>query len=237
MTIRVLGIDLETTGLDFKKDEIIEIGYSIREFENNLWMPKALNQRSLFIWEDRFPDPMPPEAYEVHKISSWFLKEVGDPYDYQFSSLRQVMLLFNVDMLLAHNGLAFDKPFLEAKGFVTELPWVDSKIHITYPKSCKQHSLMYLAAYHGFLNPFPHDAMMDVNTMFKIVEQYDFNKIVERSKEKWLKVKADVKFDTRELARARNYQWNPTLKHWEKNLPESELKIEREEAPFGTILL
>lgn len=235
-----MGLDIETSGLDFQKDHIFEIGFSIREFYPKTgfgWSPRSLRQNTLYIWEEEFPDPIPEENSNIHKLTSKFLKEVGSSYKYQFSNLQNALTLYNVDIILAHNGLAFDKPFLEAKGLKLDLPWVDSKTHIKYPADCKNNNLLYLAAYHGFLNPFPHQAVSDVETVFKIVQKYDFEKICKRAKEPWILIKADVKFDGKEFARVRGFQWNPTAKHWEKNIPESELKAEEKEAPFRFIRL
>ena len=42
----------------------------------------------------------------------------------------------------------------------------------------KTRSLPYLAADHGFLNPFPHRALFDVMTMIQIAGMYDINEIL-----------------------------------------------------------
>lgn len=228
--MRVMGIDIETTGLDREKDHIVELGYVIREVKGGVWAPKNLSQGSFFIWEDDFPDPMPPEIYAVHKISSTHLQKAGVDYTKVFGTLMDLLDKYSVECFIAHNGLAFDKPFLEAKDVYakhwSDLPWVDTKAHVKYPVDCKNNNLLYLAAYHGFLNPFPHDALSDVQTMMRIIQHYDFEKLYARAKEPWVTLKADVKYDGRELARARGYQWNGEVKEWRKTVPQSEVAAE-----------
>lgn len=238
--MRICGLDIETSGLDLKKDQILEIGYVIKNFGDGLWSQKNLAQGSYLLWDSEYPDPIPPEAYRVNKISSTLLKEVGEDPKVVFMQLANLMKRMKVEVIVAHNGLAFDKPFICAKtefDIFEKLLWIDTKTHIQYPADCKNNNLLYLAAYHGFLNPFPHDALSDVQTMLRIVQHYDFEKLLRRASEAWVLVKADVKFDGRELARARGFQWNPGPKHWEKRLPESELKAEEKEAPFKFIRL
>lgn len=240
--MRVMGIDIETSGLDPKEDKILEIGYVIKEFKNGIWASKNLAQGSILIWEDDYPDPMPPELYAIHKISSTLLQEAGETLWDSFRALEKLIKDFEVECFISHNGLAFDQPFLiaHAQGFCKEFQrciWIDTKAHVKYPADCKNNNLLYLAAYHGFLNPFPHDALSDVQTMMRIIQHYDFEKLYKRACEPWIAVKADVKFDGRELARARGFQWNPAQKYWEKKLPLSECEEEEKEAPFRYIRL
>lgn len=244
--VRVLGFDIETSGLDFKKDHILEVGYVIKEWTKERgWAPKNLAQGSFFLWEENYPDPMPPESYQTHKISSTLLKEVGKEIEISFLSLLGLCERLNVECIIAHNGIAFDKPFIletvssysPLLSFFADTPWIDTKSHIQYPADCKGNSLMYLSAYHGFLNPFPHDALSDVQTMMRILSHYDFERLYQRAKEPWIRIRADVKFDGKELAKARNYQWNIPLKIWEKNIPISDYENEVKEAPFQVIKL
>ncbi len=235
---RILAVDLETSGTDPKADKILEIGYVITEHKNGLWANKNLAQGSFLLWFDGYPDPIPPENYAIHKISSTLLKEAGKYPQTAFQLLVDMMHEFKVECLIGHNALQFDKPFIEAhtehKEF-SDLTWVDTKLHVQYPSDCKNNNLLYLAAYHSFLNPFPHDALSDVQTMLRVLRHYDFDAIYKRAKEPWVKIKADVKFDGREAARSRGYFWNPTDKQWEKSLPESEISKEESEAKFRII--
>ena len=89
-------------------------------------------------------------------------------------------------------------------------------------------NLNYLAADHGFINPFAHRAIFDVLTMFKVLENYDLNKIVENSKEEKVNLIAQVSYSERNKAKALGYKWIDGS--WKKTVRNSQIEVEREKA-------
>lgn len=243
--MRVMGIDLETSGTDFNKDEILEVGICIREIEDGVWQKKPIHQGSYLLFEPHFPNPMPQEVYDIHHISYGLLEEAGVNCSHFYYLLKDLLMRLKVEVIVAHRGLKFDKPFLLSKTechgwlckFLDEVPWIDTSEHIDYPSDCYSTSLLFLAAYHGFINPFPHDALSDVHTMMKILSFYPFDEVLSNSKEKVVRIKAEVTYDDRELAKKRGYKWNQTEKIWEKSLRESKIEEEKRQSPFQVLLL
>lgn len=224
--MRLLGLDLETTGVNFEKDRVIEIGLVL--WDTDLNMP--LQMYSEFICE---PDrPGKDTDHVLTEIPDSVLKEFG--IDMEMNG--DAALLFDVinkmvleaDYIVAHNGNQFDKIMLQnffdryGERFPA-LPWIDTLTDINYPPHCVSRNLMYLAAFHGFVNPFPHRALFDVMTMFQILKHYNIEEIIERSQMIDVTVQAIVSFDNKELAKAQKFQWNPEKKIWSKKMKESDV--------------
>ena len=99
---RVICFDIETTGLDFMHgDRCIEIG-AVEIIDNKITgnsFHEYINPEGKII---------PPESYMVHKISNAFLEDKPT-----MSVIGPKFLDFIGDsMIVAHNGLDFDFPFM-----------------------------------------------------------------------------------------------------------------------------
>jgi len=251
----VCYLDLETTGLDFDKDQITEIGYVIKRWGE----PKPYHVVSEFLTLP--PDvSVSPEITELTGITDAHLTTFGeDPSDVVRRFVDRCVEA-GVLYIIAHNGENFDAPFLfnyclRTLGIIptwlTKVKWLDSKEGIVYPKFCKSTSLLHLCAYHGFLNPFPHAAVFDAMSTAKLVEMYSLEDMIKRSKEPWVVVRALVLPPFRDekpegekevdLAKARRYRWqdcgdgNKYEKCWVKRIKASCLEREMKEAPFKVV--
>lgn len=140
----------------------------------------------------------------------------------------------SADVACAHNGNNFDRPLLDtwaARYGLDSLKsklWIDTKADIERPPRDSTR-LVYMAADHGFLNPFPHRAMFDVMTMLTILNKYELDPVLEIAKSPTRIVKALVSFDQKELAKNRGYHpvyENGKFMRWE--LPVKECRLEQE---------
>jgi DNA polymerase-3 subunit epsilon len=238
----VCGIDLETSGLTKEKDEILEVAWIIKPILD----PKPLLVKTYYVYHPGVLE-VSEEIYELTKITRRHLdkgRHLCDVVD----ELESDLVRHAVDFVVAHNGLAFDKPFLEAKHFsayLSKLPWLDTKIDLRFPKSCKMTNLTYLAAFHGFLNPFPHSAVFDVATMLKLLDtrlEEDGMDVFHRARTPVKFVQAMVGYNERELAKKRGYQWEQSggrtfPKSWVKQLREFDVDTEIREAGFPVTVL
>jgi DNA polymerase-3 subunit epsilon len=144
----------------------------------------------------------------------------------------------SADVACAHNGNFFDRPLLDAWAARYGLDsqksktWIDTMIDIERPKK-NSGRLVYMAADHGFLNPFPHRAMFDVMTTLTTLNKYDLDPVLTLAKSPTKVVKALVPFEQKDLAKSRGYfpvYENGKFARWE--LPVKEINVEREREYF-----
>lgn len=234
--MKLLGIDFETTGLSFEKDRITEIGAV-------LWCTETAAPMQIFNVLVKHEDGpgITEEITRLTGITQAMLDAYGVAPDRAFARLIQMML--EADALVAHNGMGFDKPMLEAqikrsKACRDALPpdweplWIDTCMDVPYPEAITTRKLVHLAAEHGFLNPFAHRAVFDVLTMLKVLERYPIEAVLESARQPMMTLQALVSFDDREKAKARGYRWKAETKQWLRNMKAHLVEKEMAECGF-----
>lgn len=222
--MKVVFLDVETTGLDPSKDRVVEIGAALYCAVQE----RVLRAINFLVNDDTIK--ISEEITAINGISQAMLDESG----VDFHSVLPLLTDNFVDKatyLCAHNA-PFDRAFLEAelKRFnyaVWEKPWIDTSVDLPLPKTITTRKLTHLAAEHDFVNPFPHTAMSDVLTMQKIFSKYSFGKIVERQASPNVLVTALVDYANREKASSKGFRWNAEKKKWQKNLKQTDFIVEQ----------
>jgi len=222
----VLGLDLETTGLDVATDEIIEVGAVMWDTDRKL--PVKMYSEMVQI-----QNPLSPEITKITGITHEDLATWG--VSAQEACMNLEALVSPCQYIVAHNGLNFDKLFidryLEAMPDIKiDLPWIDTMTDLPYPKDLKIRKLSYVAAEHGFLNPFVHRSLFDVLTMLKVFSSYPINEIIEFSNSPMVRVVAHVSFEEKDKAKRLGFRWDPTRREWFSGLREAQAK--KSEYPF-----
>jgi len=207
----ILGLDLETSGLDRKECDILEFGAVLWHVEDK----RPVHLFSLF--NKDFQSEVPPEIEKLIGLNAAEVKRFGKPLR---ECLTELNTLFEaVDYVVAHNGGNFDKPFLEEtyKSIGMTMPekvWIDTMIDLPYPDGMGTRKLTYLACEHGFVNPFPHRALTDVLTTLKIMAAYDFEVVRAVAESPLVQVIAQVSYDERHKPRQAGFRWDPERKYW-----------------------
>lgn len=224
----ILGLDFETTGLQISTIGVTEVGLVV--WDTDLHAPIKLFGTLV----DPGPDAIwEPGVEKINGLTPEICKEYGMSED---KALRYVLSWYgSADVACAHNGNVFDRPLLETWAARHDLDaqpnkiWIDTKSDLeTAPRNSTR--LTYMAADHGFLNPFPHRAMFDVMTMLKILDKFDITQILEIAKSPTLRVKALVTFDQKDLAKNRGFHplyENGKFMHWELSVKECKFDAER----------
>lgn len=212
-------LDLETTGLSSDKDKIIEIG--LLEFVlGESGIPQITNLYGAL------EDPMQPLSPEIQKLTG-LTDEALKGQKINWPYVREI--LERSSIVIAHNA-AFDSAFCAQREELVglNLHWGCSQKHIDWEgKGHRTKALNYLAADHGFVNPFAHRALFDCATTFRVMEPY-FAELVERSYLNEVRVWATgAAFETKEKLRLARYRWDAGVRVWFKDILEDTLEMER----------
>lgn len=180
MTTIVAGLDIESTGLDFRANhKIIEIAITRYELETQ----KHIDSLAMRFNPRRSIDP---KAQAVHGIS---LEDLSAEPLLSEHAGKIARYISDASVLVAHNGEAFDLPFIRhefAEYGVTlpELPLMDTMLSgLWATEDGKRPRLEELAFSLGFVydKAKAHSALYDTDLMmhcfFKAREKYGFFKL------------------------------------------------------------
>lgn len=223
----LIGIDLETTSLNTKTCEIVEIGIALYDANINQIIETF---GGLVLTGTDFEQ-------NVSGITFDMTRKYGRTFDQYLSYITRNSKNRKI-MFAGHNALNFDKPIFDRyctyAGFsythLTDILWIDSLIDVSYPSSVGSKALINLAAQHGFLNPFPHRAIFDVATMFKIIRHYDLDEIIARASTPVSWYRALVSIEKKDLAKELYYRWDGTNKFWVKQFREYDTEGHKQDA-------
>jgi len=158
----IVFFDLETTGLDFNQDRIVQFAFL-----------KVNPDRTQEDWEELVNPgiPIPPEATQVHHITD---EMVADKLDFKALAGRVLEFIENCD-LSGYNVLRFDVPFLQAEMERSGCPLDLTRIHIIDAQVIfhKNEPRDLSAAYRFYCNAQhvdAHDAMGDVKATLEILD-------------------------------------------------------------------
>lgn len=232
----VAGIDFETTSVDPETCHPTEIALVLWEASTN----KIIEPMSFLL-------EIPADVEITNEHITGISKRLTQNYGYRWQETQAYVLqrLVYADYFMAHN-VEFDRTILKRmfdwESHHGEKPfddshWIDTMTDIPYPDHIRTRSLPYLAAEHGFLNPFPHRALFDVMTMIKIAGMYDFADILTYAQSPTIWIQAVVSMADRQKAKDRHFIWDPVNKYWVKKIKELNLSYEEERADFHIDLL
>ena len=234
----LLAIDFETTGLDPEVHAVCEVGAVLWDTDYH----RAVLSMGYLV---QVPENAPYEE-EALKATGLPLALIAKYGKESVKGLRQLLFMYEqADVIVAHNGTTCDRPFLQAwitscgLDFVEDKPWVDTLTDIEYPKKWSR-QLTCLAAYHGFLNPFPHQALSDTLTTLTILDRYSIEEVVAYSKIPTIGVRLTLPFESKDWAKERSYfpyYIGNKFQFWMKKMKEHKFEAEAAEAKSMGFLL
>ena len=204
--MRICFLDLETTGTDYKKDEIIEIAIKCIE------ITKVSGAKMEVINAyDSLNDPgipIPENATKINGITDEMVK--GKSIDW-----KKVNEIFMISQLIIAHNAAFDRSFMD-KAFnlsknkiwacsINDIDWEKRKFN-----NVKQE---LLCIWHGFYYD-SHRAMNDVDALIYLLTHpsYINNKpiteLIQNAKKAVCRIEATfAKYEFKDILKNRNYKW------------------------------
>ena len=210
----LLGIDLETTGIDPSSSDIIEIGYMVWDTTQSC----PITSGSYLIKNNH---PLPEEIKKLTGITDDYLSKFGISLKQAIISLSDLAQKCN--FLVGHNALEFDRKYLSKACHEHSIKfpqkyWIDTMIDILYSNSIKTRKLNYLAVEHNISITIAHRAVFDIWTTMQILSKYKIQEITERAKTGFIKLIAKVSYEDRTKASAQGFKWDSKNKIWFKTL-------------------
>ncbi len=232
----LLALDVETTGLNYQNDSIIEIGAVLWHWETQT----PLQIFSELIKEPYINLPLTNEIENLTGITTEQLTSYGQAFQGKLQQ-RLTKLIHHASFLVAHNA-SFDRNFLTQLYLKNNLTfpskeWICTLKDVTYPASFKSKKLVNLAKEHGIETPFAHRAIFDVLTMLQVLKHYDIKEIVRSFSFPLVTVKADVSYENKDQAKEQGFHWNKETKSWQKEIRQNKLEQEKEKYPFHITIL
>lgn len=203
---RGLFIDTETTGLDHKKDAVIELGAVPFEYDSTgtIW--------SIGVPFHSYQDPgrpIPPEMTKINGITDEMV--AGKSID--MFALSEFAC--DTDLVIAHNA-EFDRPFCEAiwSGFAG-LPWACSMEQVSWDEEgVEGRKLIYIAGSLGYFYD-AHNAINDCMAALFLLSlklksgRTGLARLLDRALQDSRRIWAcDSPFETKDILKARGYRWN-----------------------------
>ena len=221
----LLIVDVETTGLDCKRDSIIEIGGVLWNVENAC----GIATHAELIRSNENP------AESINRIPA---KATVEGVAISDALMRMGEMLFRADYIAAHNA-KFDRSFIEAAlihcPYLSEMwnrPWICTLENVRLPRKSSSRSLLALALAHDVGVVVAHRALADCETLARLFERcaelgHDVKAMIEQAVLPRQTYMAEVSYADRALAKDAGFTWNDGTsreapKGWSKRMTEEE---------------
>ena len=228
-TILLAFLDVETTGLNYQVDEIIELAVKVISIEKNTG--SIINIVNSY---ESFNESIKPIDEKITKITG-INKKMVQGKEIDWNNVEEI--LKSVDVIISHNA-SFDKPFIDSNLELSKNKlWACSMKDIDWMEkgfvSSKQEML---CLWHGFYFD-AHRAMNDVDALIHlithpfyennkpIIELYNNSKIVQYNV--WV-TNFPYNAEKKDKIKSNGYFWNNEKKLWFKRVPKEELEKEKQ---------
>ena len=222
-------VDFETTGLDPKKDEIIEVAMVKFHYSNS---DQVVGVTGIFQAFNQPSVPIPKEIIELTGISD----EMVAGHKIDDAALENFVA--DAKIIIAHNA-AFDRKFAERSWPLFEhMPWACSATGIDWQQyGFGGAKLTYLVTQSGLFHD-AHRAIDDCHATLEILARQlpatsatALGALLDRARRKTLRIWAEnAPFDLREALKRRRYRWNDGTdgrpRSWHIDVEEDKLDAE-----------
>jgi DNA polymerase-3 subunit epsilon len=204
----ILILDTETTGIDPKKDVMIEIGAV-------LW---SVEHRSIVECFSGLLRSASNAAEEVNGITPALLVDAREGA----SMVHVSAMAGRADAIVAHS-VAFDRAFVDQTRGTNDTDWICTIEDFTWPKPSPSKGLTALALAHGCAVVAAHRAINDCLLLARCFESIgDVGERLEAALIHSRLPKAEIHslapFDLKDLVKENGFHWDPARKVWHRTM-------------------
>ena len=217
-TKRVLILDTETTGLDWRAENIIELAMLSVDVDMQTGQPVGVVE----VYED-FEDPGRPIPAEIMKLTGITTHDVKGQ---KLNEAKIIEMVERADLIVAHNA-GFDRPFVENRLEVFEhKAWACSFAGINWKaQGLGSAKLEFLCSELGWFYD-AHRAQVDCHALLRVLSSplkaqpedmpsTGLQQLFRSTEQARTVVKAfGSPFETKDKLKARGYRWDAEAKVW-----------------------
>jgi len=224
--ITVAVLDTETTGINFGRDKIIELGMVLVEV-----CPETGQAYRVVNVFDALEDPgmpIPEESIRVHHITDDMVagKRIDDA--------EVEALMASVSLVIAHNA-GFDRVFVEERFPVfAAKAWACSFRQIPWSEEGMGSASLEFLAYRSGFHFTGHRASTDCHALLEVLQgalpktgAIAMQTLLQNARVPEIKVSALASpFESKDALKGRAYRWNAEKKVWARSIPKQALDEE-----------
>jgi len=221
-------LDVETTGLSAKEDEIIQLAYVTFTFDEETGEIFSIEQES-----SEYNEPEKEISEVITDLTGITAEDVkGKRIDWSSFEL----VLEDCEFVIAHNA-SFDRKFVEMYSEASRnILWACSREQVPWKSLGFGHTaLIYVSMMNGFFYD-AHNAIADVHATIKNLAEVDrdgkyfLKHLLERARQDDIKIIATTRYSQKQFFKDRQYRWDGGGKVWYKQLPQNAHQEELVEA-------
>ena len=206
-------IDVETTGLNHEKDEIIQI--AVRPFFVNPSTGEVSGIKKPVAFLQQPTGPLPAVITDITGFQDEDLQGHKIPWE------KISKILNYCQFIIAHNA-SFDRKWVERNLKLNGCPvpsdaiWCCSMEQVEWKRICRpSRALEVLCAWHGFFYD-SHNAVADIDATLHLLRMNDYMKEMVQNaiSSDYHVFPVGSERDENPLLKSRGYRWNPELSSW-----------------------
>jgi DNA polymerase-3 subunit epsilon len=207
---RCVIVDTETTGLDPKTNEIIEVGAILYSVEH----------RTSLISFSTLQYAAENAAENINGISAASLADIEQRYPLNLGTIIDP-LLADAEVIVAHHA-EFDRQWFA--GAWHAKPWLCTAFDFHWPKQTRDGSgLVSLALAHGIGVGSAHRALADCQMIASLFDRMhffgaDLQQMFARAMRPKATFQALVSFEQKDLAKDAGFKWDGATKKWTRRM-------------------
>lgn len=227
-----LAIDVETTGLDPRSDEVIELAMQRFRLDTDGRIVETGRPRS---WLEQPTKPIPPQVTRVTGLAD------ADVAGRAISEGEATSMVLGSDFVVAHNA-GFDRPFLERRlPLAAGRPWACSLADVDWAGLGREgRTLSALLSGMGWFYE-AHRATVDVTALLHLLDgRLDdgstiAGRMVGRARTPtWIVSAVNAPFSAKDVLKERGYRWDGLRRTWSATVSD---EARADEVAWATLML